>query len=238
MELNKNQDNKPKTKQERKERKMKKILTVSLFAIMAVGAANADIASTEYVTGRTGDTSKIANIANKTYTDLTSAVNALNAEMSNTSQGQGAQLSSIQQSIADMDEAYRAADSALAGRVTTAEGEIDALQSGKADKATTLAGYGITDAMTKTAIEEAIGTAKGEAIEAAATATGNVIGELDSSAAAASGSVLTGVTITDGKITAKQEMALTALANFPVECATSHCALTNNGTTLSWEIVQ
>ena len=39
--------------------------------------------------------------------------------------------------------------SALGERVTTAEGEIDALQTGKADKATSLAGYGITDAYTK-----------------------------------------------------------------------------------------
>lgn len=39
--------------------------------------------------------------------------------------------------------------SGLTERVTTAEGEIDALQTGKADKATSLAGYGITDAYTK-----------------------------------------------------------------------------------------
>ena len=38
----------------------------------------------------------------------------------------------------------------LKTRMTTAEGDIDALQSGKADKADTLAGYGITDAYTKT----------------------------------------------------------------------------------------
>lgn len=40
---------------------------------------------------------------------------------------------------------------------------------GKADKATTLAGYGITDAMTSTAINTAIGTAKSEAISTAAS---------------------------------------------------------------------
>ena len=37
----------------------------------------------------------------------------------------------------------------LKTRMTTAEGDIDTLQSGKADKANTLAGYGITDAYTK-----------------------------------------------------------------------------------------
>ena len=44
---------------------------------------------------------------------------------------------------------------------------------GKADKATTLAGYGITDAMTATAITGAISTAKDEAVSSATTAAGS-----------------------------------------------------------------
>ena len=50
------------------------------------------------------------------------------------------------------------------------DGEVDTLEgaiAGKADKATTLAGYGITDAMTAEAIASAIATAKSEAITAA-----------------------------------------------------------------------
>ena len=43
---------------------------------------------------------------------------------------------------------------------------------GKADKATTLAGYGITDAMTATAITGAISTAKDEAVSSATAAAG------------------------------------------------------------------
>lgn len=43
---------------------------------------------------------------------------------------------------------------------------------GKADKATTLAGYGITDAMTATAIAGAISTAKDEAVASATAAAG------------------------------------------------------------------
>ena len=43
---------------------------------------------------------------------------------------------------------------------------------GKADKATTLAGYGITDAMTATAITDAISTAKDEAVASATAAAG------------------------------------------------------------------
>ena len=56
---------------------------------------------------------------------------------------------------------------------------------GKADKATTLAGYGITDAMTATAITDAISTAKGEAVteagNAADTKIANKVGEIGSS---------------------------------------------------------
>ena len=57
-------------------------------------------------------------------------------------------------------------DTALAGRVTTAEGQITTLEgqvsanetaiAGKADKATTLAGYNISDAYTKTEVDAAI----------------------------------------------------------------------------------
>ena len=57
-------------------------------------------------------------------------------------------------------------DTALAGRVTTAEGQITTLEgqvsaneaaiADKADKATTLAGYNISDAYTKTEVDEAI----------------------------------------------------------------------------------
>lgn len=45
------------------------------------------------------------------------------------------------------------------GQVTTNKNNITALQSGKADKATTLSGYGITDAYTKAQTDSAISTA-------------------------------------------------------------------------------
>lgn len=64
----------------------------------------------------------------------------------------------------DADTVYD--DTALAGRVETAEGKITTLEgqvsanetaiAGKADKATTLAGYNISDAYTKTEVDEAI----------------------------------------------------------------------------------
>ena len=52
--------------------------------------------------------------------------------------------------------------SGLADTVAGHTQDIQNLQTGKADKATTFEGYGITDAMTATAIAEAIKTAIAE----------------------------------------------------------------------------
>lgn len=75
--------------------------------------------------------------------------------------------------------------SGLADTVAGHTSDIANLQNGKADKATTLAGYGITDAMTATAIAEAIQTAiaqtghasfsKVDSVPEASTAQDNVL---------------------------------------------------------------
>lgn len=71
---------------------------------------------------------------------------------------------------------------ALEGRMDTAEGAISDLSSGKADAATTLAGYGITDAYTKTEIDAKIASVfdfKGtKATVADLPATGNKTGDV------------------------------------------------------------
>lgn len=85
-------------------------------------------------------------------------------------------------------------EAALSGQISTISGQISNLGdlaqldevgesnlasalatkiNGKADKATTLAGYGITDAMTATAITSAISTAKEEAISSAVSSAGS-----------------------------------------------------------------
>lgn len=101
----------------------------------------------------------------------------------------GAEYSTVKQYV-------DAKDSALDGKISSINeqlGNLGALASldevaetnlaaglkakidGKADKATTLAGYGITDSMTATAIADAISTAKGEAVTEAGTAADNKI---------------------------------------------------------------
>ena len=52
--------------------------------------------------------------------------------------------------VDDAIAALKIGDYAKAADLTALAGRVSALESGKADKATTLAGYGITDAYTKT----------------------------------------------------------------------------------------
>lgn len=70
--------------------------------------------------------------------------------------------------------------------------------SDKADSATTLAGYGITDAYTKTET---------------GTQITNAIGELDSSITATSNQAISAVTVTDGKITASSKITVPTNTN-------------------------
>lgn len=102
--------------------------------------------------------------------------------------------------VTALDGAYKAADEAIIARVAKLEGNE--------------AGY---------ATVGQVATAKSEAIAEATTLAGTaetnakgyadgLIAALDSSIEATAGSVLTGVTITDGKITAKNEVALAAIA--------------------------
>ena len=168
---------------------MKKILTVSLFAMMAVSAANADIASTNYV-----DTAKTAAISTAA-TDATTKANQAKADAISTaasdatSKANAAKEAAIA-AIPAVDSTFSATSDnaatskAIATYVTGIKNElsngntqvvqnfqsqIDGMDEAKADKATTLAGYGITDAMTASAITSAISTAKSEAIAASDT---------------------------------------------------------------------
>ena len=71
-----------------------------------------------------------------------------------------------------------AKDSEIDAKTIANKGRLDNLDTvvaGKADAATTLAGYGITDAMTSTAITDAISTAKDEAISTSSSNADNKI---------------------------------------------------------------
>ena len=170
---------------------MKKILAVSLCAIMAVSAARADIASVEYVDEQITDASSAINT---TINTLTQTVGTKAAQ---------SDLNTLQGTV-----------NTLSGTVTTNKQAADKTQDDLEVLEATVAGLttGDTAAVSnatfdefKTANTQAIATAKSEAVAAAKTETTSQIAALDSSAAATTGSVLTGVTITDGKITAKTE---------------------------------
>lgn len=114
---------------------MKKLLTVSVLAIMAVSTANAEIASTGFVTDRTGTVTGTAfDSLSEDEKNLTGAINAIAGKVGNVD--------------AQIEEAIENA--------TIEQGQVSGLDTalaGKADSATTLSGYGITDAYTKTEVD-------------------------------------------------------------------------------------
>ena len=118
---------------------MKK-LTAGIFSVLmglvSVNAAEAAVASKGYVDTKVGaNASTIATLTQTVADNKTAAETAISSEKS----------------------AREAADSALDTRVATNTTDITNLKSGKADKATTLAGYGIDNAYTKTEADALLG---------------------------------------------------------------------------------
>lgn len=75
---------------------------------------------------------------------------------------------------------------------------------GKADSATTLAGYGITDAYTKTEVTDAISTAKTESAETAQTKIDDKIATLNKTDTAVTGQYVSAVSESNGVITVER----------------------------------
>lgn len=113
--------------------------------------------------------------------DATSKANAAEAAAKGHADGLNTAMNTRVEALESASATHALASdlTALTGRVTTAEGEIDTLQSEmdaveakalanetnvakKADKATTLAGYGITDAYTTAQVDTAISNAIGQ----------------------------------------------------------------------------
>lgn len=130
-------------------------------------------------------------------------------------------ISALQTSLAEGGATAKAIEDAQAA-ADKAQGEVDTLEGVVAQNKTDAA------------------TAASNAETAAKTYADEKVAALDSSIAVEAGKVVTGVTVVDGKITASEKMALTALANFPVACSDqdTHCALTIDGGNLKWEVVK
>ncbi|MFQ6702653.1 MAG: hypothetical protein ACLRFO_00415 [Alphaproteobacteria bacterium] len=180
---------------------MKKILTVSLFAIMAVSAANAEIASTTYVTDRTGDTAFSGSVAGSA--DLTAAVNALATKVDTVAgNGEGSVAEQITSALADAD-ASKFSES-VQGSLSEADSAV------QASEVVTGSANGTISVQGEDVAVKGLGSAAYKNVDAfdAAGAATDAVAALDSSKEAASGSVVTGLTITDGKVTALNEMTL------------------------------
>lgn len=94
-------------------------------------------------------------------------------------------------------------------------------------------------AFTESTAYDAAGAAS-TAEAAAKKYTDDEIQALDSSIAAEANKVVTGVTVEDGKITATQKMALSAIATINPACSNpaNYCVLTSNGTDFVWEVIE
>ena len=137
---------------------MKKLtagIFATLLAVVSADGAYAAIASKGYVDDKVGEVSQTVTTLSGTVSGHTTQIAA---------------------------KADSSTVTALAGRVDTAEGEIDTLQStvaSKADKATTLAGYGITDAYTSAqgnALAARVSAVEAPKAQVAANVTGPVSG--------------------------------------------------------------
>lgn len=126
------------------------------------------------------DVTKVVGGLKETVSNQGNAITALQNTVGNASSGLvkdvkdlkttvGDSNSGLVKKVADLEKATGSGTGGLAdlnSRLTTAEGEIDtlqtnvsALQNNKADKATTLAGYGITDAYTKSEVNSKLASA-------------------------------------------------------------------------------
>ena len=116
-------------------------------------AAKADASALEEIEQNVTNVTQQYETINETVTDLGDTINneenGLTQQITNITQQIGNAESGL---VKDITDAKNAADAA-ADAAGAAQGAVDALETtvdGKADKATTLAGYGITDAYTKT----------------------------------------------------------------------------------------
>ena len=90
---------------------------------------------------------------------MNAAIEALQAKVDTGDQTVSAYVAAAIAALNIGDYAKAADLTALAARVEKNEGDIASLQNDKADKATTLAGYGITDAYTETEVDQKIADA-------------------------------------------------------------------------------
>lgn len=190
----------------------------------AEGAINSINEFTQYVKDH-------GEIAEGFRTDINKNKADIAAEVKRAGEAESA-LSGRLDILEDIDhEAYIAADTALknelngeiAKKVAQADYDVKVKALEDADAALSGRIKDLEDNKASYATTGQVATAKSEAIAEATTLAGTaetnakgyadgLIAALDSSIEATVGSVLTGVTITDGKITAKNEVALAAIA--------------------------
>jgi len=168
-----------------------------------------DAAAQSYLATLRGDVNTEGSVLNTAYNLKTAEDDKIWAEINAMTGGAGSIASQIESAINKLDSETTGTGSVVTnvvqtdGKVTVTKGDPDAAN-------VTLSGVtGITSTNVKAAINE-LNTKVSDNLDAAKAYTNAEIAKLDSEIAADSGKVLTKVTITDGKLTGKEDIELTA----------------------------
>ena len=174
-----------------------------------------------------GDSTVVGSVAYAAYWTESDADKKLAADIASLTGGAGSIAQQIQAALDELDSTSSGSGSVVTA-VTQTDGQV-AVTMGDPDAAyVTISGVnGLTATNVKAAIEEILSNETNNLAEAKQY-TNTEIGKLDSSVAATSGYVLTGATITDGKLTDKTEVALTAANVAFVPAANSSLVGKNN----------
>lgn len=168
-----------------------------------------DAAAQSYLATLRGDVNTEGSVLNTAYNLKTAEDDKIWAEINAMTGGAGSIASQIESAINKLDSETTGTGSVVTnvvqtdGKVTVTKGDPDAAD-------VTLSGVtGITATNVKAAINE-LNTKVSDNLDTAKAYTNAEIAKLDSEIAADSGKVLTKVTITDGKLTGKEDIELTA----------------------------
>lgn len=186
-----------------------------------------DAAAQQDLTVLKGDVTTAGSVAYTAYWTESDADKKLAADIASLTGGAGSIAQQIQSALDTLDSTSSGSGSVVTG-VTQTDGKV-AVTMGNPDAANvTISGVdNLTATNVKAAVSEILSKETANLAEAKQY-TDTEIGKLDSSVAVTSGYVLTGATITDGKLTNKTEVALTAANVAFVPAANSSLAGKNN----------
>lgn len=170
-----------------------------------------DASAQSYIATLNSDVNTTGSVLNTAYNLKSAEDDKLWDEINAMTGGAGSIASQIENAINQLDsDITSTGNGSVVTNVVQTDGKVTVTKGDVAAENVTLSGVtGISATNVKAAIEE-LSDDISDAIDEAKTYTTSEIAKLDSSISADAGKVLTGVTITDGKLTTKTDIELTA----------------------------